>query len=341
MQKTRSALSRFRSAARYNLDDLSQVQSFLGKNNRVAAESLLSSRQKSNQSLAKTSHTLALTFESAAGQLQQTLQHAITTRASQKSRVEHIQNSTADTYLQLARAKDTHAAAQTRLSEASCLYQEAERRQQSAQRRSTVLHAVHLSAVVGTYVATKSAATALTVAGASAFASATDADISRAREERAVHLVERNEARDERTAASAEIAHLTEQLRCSRREHNLSQDVLLNIEECIDTLRKLSGVMLRVEEFWRDVSTTVESGLCELLHLKGSQGEDCEAVWDGRWKEAVENGGEFWVAVGAVCDRTLRGVERVADGNDRPGSSLELPVLRNRNRQNERHLGNL
>lgn len=159
--------------------------------------------------------------------------------------------------------------------------------QQAAHRRSTILHAAHLSAVVGTYMVTKSPTLALSVTGAAALVTNSDGDIMRAREERAVHLVQRNEARDERAVASAQIAELSQQLRCTRREENLSGVVLSNVERCVETLRKLAGVMIRVEEFWRDVSQDVD----------GAEGE-------------------FWMAVGVVCDGALRGVEEVSEGRD-------------------------
>ena len=289
------------------------------------AQNILSKSTSSNSRLANTSNHLALAFESAATDLAETLAEAHTTEQSQRVKIEHLRQSTQASYAILSRARCDHEEAYVKLCEASELYDAAQRRESSAQRVGTLLHVAHVSAVAASIVTTRSPTIALSLTGVAALAATSDKKAARAREERAVHLRHKNDARDEKAAAGIKVAEVGEKIRCVKRESVVADSVLKGLEKCVMVLRELAGVMVVVEGFWKDVRERVDVGVVDLV-AAGAELPEKErlAFWEGApFKRQLERAVDFWTAVGVVCQRGLDGVGIVAlcDGSE------ELPPL--------------
>lgn len=308
-QKANHLLATFSQSATKNLDDLAIVKDLLHDNLFTPAKTLLEASHTQNTRLATSSHTLALAFEQAAQTVTEALKHALETQSDEQHCRESLQTKSANTHIRLNRARDTYSAATAALTDAETLYTAAETREHAAQIRGNVLHAAHVTAVMASFITTRSSVLAVGMGGMAALAASVDTQVARAREERAVHLRHRNDARDERLASARDVAELTERARLSRREKEVSDAVISGLESCILKLRELAGVMLAAEAFWNDVSDGVGDGYVKMIHAgEDLPQEERQVYWNGHCKGRLGDGVAFWTAVSTVCQHAVCGV---------------------------------
>lgn len=303
------ALRLFRSAAVKERHDVAVVQDLLRDQLHTAAHSLLTASRSEQNRLASVSNSLALAFEQAAINLTTCLTEATHARAHQTELREQKQSAVAHKFSQL---NDTRRRAQGALrafEDADMRHSEAEERERVARRRVVALQAAHVAAVIGGFVSPRSTPFVIGAGSAAALANTFEGEVLRAREERAVHLRQRNDARERHSLLEGSVASLVTELRECRKEQVLESGVLDTLVECALILRELAGVMLQAEAFWKGVATGLQDGLLELVNAAEGR------LLDDAMKERFEQVEQFWGAVGRVCDRAMRGVDSGLNNN--------------------------
>ena len=304
VERTLRALHTFRHAAGKALDDVHLALDLLHDNLPAPAEDMLRATRNHNASLADTSSSLAGEFSDAADTLSDALALAIVTQATQREKASIAKANSDESYVRLSNIRHTHIAASQAEQAAKALYESAERKESAARMRGNMVHAAHAATILGSLVTTRGAPLMLGMSAA-AIAQSLDTQAHRAREERAVHLRHRHDARDKRDVSAREMADVEERLRCARRDELLEQSVLEALEDSVEALRMLAGVMVSVEEFWRAVG----GGVRGRLTLGGA-----DMCVSERFRVRVLDVIAFWKAVAAVCDAAAGGVGAVADG---------------------------
>lgn len=313
--RTASTIAAFRHAAASSLDNLDLVIDLLADDLPHVAHSLLAAETATTSRLAVQSRSLALQFDEAATSLANALSAAIDTRARQEATRATLAAEVSDQWLGLRQAKADRDAADSALAEAERLYQAAEAREARARLKGTVIQAANVAAMVGSVVSTKSTNLGLIgMGGAAALAAQVDGQVLRAREERAVHLKQKQDARAERLASSRAAAELAERLRTIREEETIAEEALQALEEAVEALRTLAGVMLRAETFWSSVGEQMNGGgVDSVLGIIQSGADLAEEERKALWKSpslanttvAVQ---AQWVALQSICEECISGL---------------------------------
>lgn len=286
------------------------------------------------------SRSLALQFDNAATALSEALGTAVDTRAQQEATRATLSAQVADQRLSLRRARSSRDAADCALAEAESLYEAAEARETAAQFKGTVIQVANVAAMVGSVVSTKSTNLGLIgMGGAAALAAQVDGQVLRAREERAVHLKQKQDARAEKVANGRQAVELAERLRTIREEETIAQEALQALEEAVEALRTLAGVMLRAETFWSSVGEHIHaSGVDSVLGIiqSGTELEDRErkALWKSpslrNTTVAVQ---AQWVALQSICEDCIVGLGDARQGMYLTLMTQEATDLRSREEQ--------
>lgn len=339
--RTASTLAAFRHAADTSLDNLDLVSDLLSDDLSHVARSLLYGESATASRLAVQSRSLALQFDDAASSLSEALSAAVDTRAQQEAARAALAAQVADRWLGLRRARATRDAADCSLAEAERLYDAAAAREASARLKGTVLQAANVAAMVGSVVSTRSTNLGLVGVGSvAALAASVDGQLVRAREERAVHLRQKQDARAEKLTSGREAIELAERLRVVREEETIAQEALLALEEAVEALRTLAGVMLKAETFWSVVGESIRGGRVDsVLGLIQSGAELGEKERKALWRSpslknrtvAVQT---QWVALQSICEECISGLGDARNGmystlvsneESNPKSAEEIP----------------
>lgn len=320
--QTESTLASFRRAATTSLDNLDLVSDLLSDDLQPVAVDILSSEKSSAKRLAAQSAKIALQFDDAATQLTETLSIAVQTRAGCEARRAALAARVADRWQRLRRARDTVYAANAAISDAERLHDQAAERESHARMASSALQVANVAAMVGSVMATRSAKIGMLGVGGTvaALSARADAEAMRAREERAVHLKLRMDARKDKLEGSRDVSEHGETLRAVRNEETLEDDVLASLEEGILALRSLAGVMVGAETFWKAAANECSGGGTQyLLGLVRSGGmledADRKALWQSpklgnRMREIQAK----YVALENVCNECIVGMGSAVNG---------------------------
>lgn len=313
--RTVSTLAAFRHAAHASLDNLDLAADLLRDDLPAVAHSLLSAEAAAAARLARQSHALALDFDAAAADLTDAVATAFNTRLRQEAAHADLAQAVAHQWFGLHRAQATHDAAQLALQEADRLYVAAEAREASARLKISIANAAKFAAMVGTIASTSTRAISmLGASGATALAAQYDKQILQAREERAVHLKHRQDARKERLDGAREVSELRERLRAVREEKTIAQDAMDALEEALHAIRALGGVMLRAETFWKSITEHMEAGgmdsVLGIVQTGSKLGEEeRKALWmSSSLKTTTEAVQAQWVALQSICDDCIAGL---------------------------------
>lgn len=313
--RTHTTLTAFRTACQTSLDNLDLIQDLFQDNQPTVAKSLLSGEAATAIRLASQSRALALQFEEAAVILSETLSLAGETRAQQESRRKRLAEQVANEWLKLQNARDENNASERLMTEAAELYEQAEKREEGARWKGNMLQMANVAAMVGSLVSTRSPNLGLIGMGsAAALAANVDRAVMRAREERAVHLKTRMEAREGMLKSGREVVETRERLRGVREEECLAGEVLKGIEASVEALRILAGEMLKAEGFWSGVGEGMSGG----GGLLGGVNEGWEVLAGSRGRMRISEVQARWAALKGVCDKCIDGVgEAKADLRER------------------------
>lgn len=251
---------------------------------------------------------LAEGFEAAAGEVEKVLVEAVKTRAVQEGRRKEIADSIAERCVNLQRARDAKQVAGMCFAEADRLYEEAVAKENVALFKGNVIQAAQIAAVLGSVVSARNPRLGLLgMGGVTALSATVDGQVARAREERAVHLRQKQVARDDKLEHTKDVAEISARLRATRREKSVSEGTLADLEDAITGLRELAAVMLRAEAFWRAVRMQCEgAGSAPLLNLIESATElpqdKRSALWaSDHFRQTAVATHAQWVAMYNMC----------------------------------------
>lgn len=313
--RTAATLAAFRHAAATSLDNLDLISDLLEDDLPAVAVSLLSGETAGAVRLATQSRSLAFLFEDAASQLSETLSDAAETRTACEAKRSTLASHVADRWLSLRRAKATAEAASVAMNEAEQLHDAAAKREDSARFKGSVLQYANVAVMVGSVISTRSTSLGIIgMGGAAALSANIDQQVLRAREERAVHLKHRNDAREEKLESSREAAELSERLRAVREEETLAEEALSAIERAVEMLRTLAGVLSDAENFWTALAGGCrEEDVDSLFGLvkSGSALAEAERLTLWRSPRLGRRFGEVqarWVALQGICDECISGI---------------------------------
>ncbi|CAN8061971.1 unnamed protein product [Agarophyton chilense] len=301
--ETLNTLRLFCSSAVKERYDIRVVHDLLKDGLYPAAKSLLLASNSQHRRLAQVSNSLAMEYEQTANAVTECLTRATHARAEQSSRQNERQAVVTSTFNQLTNTRRKAQGALRAFEEAEKLHDQAEQREAVARKRVVALQAAHVAAVVGGFVSARSTPFVIGAGSAAALASTFEGEVMRAREERAVHLRQRNDARDRRSDLEVSVATLVTELRERKREEVLESTVLDSLIDCATTLRRLAGVMLKAEAFWKGLSTGLQDRLLELV--VAAEGRE----FDDGMGERLLQVETFWEAVGSVCENASKGVD--------------------------------
>lgn len=306
--RTLHTLRVFRSAAdneRYNVQVL---QDLVVDRLRPAAKTLITASKIEQARLSELSNSLAASFEQAAQDLTSCLTHASLAHATQnQKRLErHTLLKQKHTDLGAARLRARNAS--LGFEDANCRHEKAEKEEKKAQRCTMALQATQVAAMVGTFVATKRTPYAIGASSARLLATTFQDRALRAREERAVHLRARQDAREQQLTWEGSVNTLVTEMRECREEEVVESAILNVLVECVTLLRRLAGVMLQASAFWKGVSDGMET--CLLSTLSSGEGHEL----DPAWKRQLDLVHAFWKAVSSICENATKKVDRTING---------------------------
>lgn len=307
--RTYTTLTAFRTACLTSLDNLDLLHHLTLQNPHqpTVAKSLLSTEANTASRLASQSHTLALQFEETAVTLAETLSLAAEIRHAQQQRQQLLTKRVADGCVKLQHARNDHVAAQRTLTEAGELYKQAENREERARWKVNVLQMANAAVMVGSVVSTRSSSLGWVGMGSAAvLAASADGAVMRAREERAVHLKTKMDAREDMMKSGREVAELKEMLKGVREEEGVAGVVLEGIEGAVQALRVLAGEMLKAEGFWRAVGEGMRGG----GEVAGEVGLGWDVFVGGRMQERIGVVQARWMVLKGVCEECIKGVEQ-------------------------------
>ncbi|KAI0564432.1 hypothetical protein FGB62_25g256 [Gracilaria domingensis] len=301
--ETLNTLRLFCSSAVKERYDIRVVHDLLRDGLNPAAKSLLTASNSQHKRLSHVSSTLAMQFEQAAHALTECLSRATHARAQQSSRHQERQTAVASKFSELTSTRRSAQGALLAFEEAEVRHAEAEQRESVARKGVMAMQAAHVAAVVGGFVSARSTPFVIGAGSAAALASTFEGEVMRAREERAVHLRNRNDARDRRSQLEGNVATLVTELRECRKEAVLESTVLDSLEHCASLLRELAGVMLQAESFWKGVSTGLQDGLLELV--TAAEGRE----FDDGMKQRLVRVENFWECVAMSAYKGAKSTE--------------------------------
>jgi hypothetical protein len=333
--RSAAELSAFRHAAGKVLDDLECVYSLLIDGMEDVALATLRSSSDDSARLAAEARQLATDFEAAADGVQTTLQLAVRRRAEQEERRKALAADVAEFRILLEAARGAKAASDVGFEEAHALYEEALRREAMASLKSSAMQVAQVATAVGSMVSARPTLHMVGLGGVTALASAFEAEVVRVREEKAVHLHERQKQRMLRLDAGKEVAELTARLRVAREEDLVAEEAVRSLEDAAAGLRVLAGVMLKAEVFWGQVQTSLgqSDAVALVATIEGSGtlvAEKKAELWvtDAFKRRAVAVYSP-WVALQSVCGvyvEKLRGTRATLYGMFEDSDQCESPT---------------
>lgn len=278
----------------------------------AAAHRLLRSATTATETLAKDCRSLALDFENTATSIQSTLKLAVEEKAAISNRAAALQGEISERKRSLNRAQQTYTKAEETIQEAQHLYQRAVKREEAAQLKGNIIQGAQVAAVVTSFMSSRPTSLGMVgVGGVSAVAATVDRELLRAREERAVHLRQKQDARQERLESALAMTEDRGKLEAMRGEAEISDSTIGKLEECITALRTLAGVLLNAETFWRQIKVHCHlGGDHSVLSVVESamvlpEGER-KAVWQSTtFHERVKALVTQWKALLSICDEGM------------------------------------
>lgn len=261
-----ASLDTFRHAANKVLDDLECVYSLLVDGLDDVALATLGATNHGSAKLAGDARSLADEFETAASEVQRTLELTLARRAAQERRRKELARQVEEYRILLTQAQNSKVASDESFDEADRLYQSTLQRESIAVMKSNALHMAQVAAIAGALFSTRTSLNVLGIGGVSALSSAFEAEVIRVREEKAVHLHARQKSRLSKLELAKEVAELQCRIRLASEEDEIAEAAVKSLEDAVAGLRCLSGVMLKAEVFWNQVETHCGRSDAAALH---------------------------------------------------------------------------
>jgi hypothetical protein len=281
-----AALDAFRFTASKALDELECVHSLLVDGLEDVALSTLRAANQSSVALARDARQLADEFETAAEDVQKTLGFTLERRAGQEKRRKELASQVDEYRILLTQAENSREVTKECYEEADRLYKEAVRKEDVAHMKTTAVHVAQVATVVGSIVSTRGSLHVLGLGGVTAFSTIVEAEVMRVREEKAVHLHEKNKHRMANLDIAKEVAELTARLKLAREEDEIAEATVKSLEDAVVGLRSLSSVMLKAEFFWNHVE----------MHCGRSDADALESIVESSKAMTVERRSQLWVS---------------------------------------------
>lgn len=302
-----ASLDTFRHTASRVLDDLECVYSLLVDGLEDVALATLSSTNHGSAKLASDARLLADDFETAATEVQRTLELTLERRAAQEQLRRELALQVEEYRILLAQAQNSKVVTDESFEEADMLYQASLQRESFALMKSNALHVAQIAAIAGALFSTRTGLNVLGIGGVSALSSAFEAEVVRVREEKAVHLHARQKYRSSKLDLAKEVADLTCRIRFASEEDEVAEATVKSLEEAVAGLRCLSGVMLKADLFWGQIETHCGRSDAAALHSivetsKNLPQERRADLWKSdAFKQRAVRVYAPWVALQDIC----------------------------------------